>query len=287
MTSLMNGTQATSTPCAEHLILSANSSNIFGQCLQLQVFLGNQNTSTIMSLTGYKEFDVALNNLKEKAICLLNAILEKSYKTKYASKLSSSSIYLLCSVFGPIAMTSLLTTCTVFYDKLEEIVDDDTLGNLLSGMLGLLSNMLEENTFYPLFSQNLQRIIVDIALVFLQTTKKEKEQIINDPQNFVNLALDTCDKQSSEICKTEAAKLLEAMCDHIDGSLSFVSRFCSEAIKYACKGCHPEMLANYPFLAQFPSSLFILKSSQEIIIETSFLVMADISYLTPKRKDVL
>jgi hypothetical protein len=50
--------------------------------------------------------------------------------------------------------------------------------------------------------------------------------MINDPDQFVNLALDTCDKQSSKVIKTQGAKLLEAICDNIDGSITFTTLFC-------------------------------------------------------------
>ena len=36
----------------------------------------------------------------------------------------------------------------------------------------------------------------------MRTTKVEYEQMIKDPEQFVNLALDTCDKQKSKIVKT-------------------------------------------------------------------------------------
>ena len=44
-----------------------------------------------------------------------------------------------------------------------------------------------------------------------------------DPEEFVNLALDTVDKQESDMPKTAAASLLETLCDHIDGSTSFLA----------------------------------------------------------------
>jgi hypothetical protein len=49
--------------------------------------------------------------------------------------------------------------------------------------------------------------------------------MIKDPDQFVSLALDTCDKQTSKIVKTQAAKLLETICDSIDGAVSFVTLF--------------------------------------------------------------
>ena len=48
----------------------------------------------------------------------------------------------------------------------------------------------------------------------------------DNPANFVSLALDTCDKQKSNIVKTQAAKLIEGLCDNIDGSVTLTTYFC-------------------------------------------------------------
>jgi len=50
------------------------------------------------------------------------------------------------------------------------------------------------------------------------------------PQEFVNLALDTCDKQQSNVVKTQAAKLFEGLCDNIDGAVSMTSYFCIQSL---------------------------------------------------------
>jgi hypothetical protein len=59
---------------------------------------------------------------------------------------------------------------------------------------------------------------------FICTSPKEFEQMTEEPDEFVNIALDTVDKQSSNILKTNVASLLESLCDHIDGSTSFISQ---------------------------------------------------------------
>ena len=51
------------------------------------------------------------------------------------------------------------------------------------------------------------------------------EMMTADPDQFVQLSLDICDKQKSRVAKTHAAKLLEAICDSIDGAVSFVTLF--------------------------------------------------------------
>lgn len=52
----------------------------------------------------------------------------------------------------------------------------------------------------------------------------------SDPDQFVSLALDTCDKQKSRVVKTHAAKLLETLCDSVDGAVSFVTLFCCQSL---------------------------------------------------------
>ena len=47
--------------------------------------------------------------------------------------------------------------------------------------------------------------------------------MIDEPEEFVNLALDTVDKQESDVPKTAAATLVETLCDHIDGSTSLLA----------------------------------------------------------------
>lgn len=66
----------------------------------------------------------------------------------------------------------------------------------------------------------------------LHTTKSEFEQMTKDPEQFVNLALDTCDKQKSRVIKTQGAKLLESFCDNIDGAVSFLTTLCCESLNF-------------------------------------------------------
>lgn len=56
---------------------------------------------------------------------------------------------------------------------------------------------------------------------------------MNEPAEFVSLALDCCDKQTSKIVKTQACKLLETMCDNIDGAATCVTTFACNALNTA------------------------------------------------------
>lgn len=84
--------------------------------------------------------------------------------------------------------------------------------------------------------KHLRPLTVLVCLSLMRTNKHELEEMQgNDPEAFVNLALDTCDKQKSRVPKTQGAKLLEALCDNIDGAVSFVTLFCCQALSQALK----------------------------------------------------
>jgi hypothetical protein len=119
---------------------------------------------------------------------------------------------------------------------LEELQANESISELVVQLLQLLSDVTEHALFFDMFSSNKVTIIVTICLNLLKTTSTEFNLIQTDPSEFVNLALDTCDKQQSETLKTQAAKLLESMCDNIDGSVICVVSFCTNALNFILSG---------------------------------------------------
>lgn len=116
----------------------------------------------------------------------------------------------------------------------------------------------------------------------------------------MQLALDTCDKQKSRIVKTQAAKLLEAMCDNVDGAVSFVTLFSCQSISLALgSGTNPdgsvdsiEAIHEYFYQREYLSykdSQFLsgTGTSPEIIAETCLVALTTISYILPRRSDLV
>ena len=56
-----------------------------------------------------------------------------------------------------------------------------------------------------------------VIFQLLITSEMEKELFENNPCEFNNLAIDTCDNQESLTFKTQAAQFLEYLCDNLDG----------------------------------------------------------------------
>ncbi len=113
--------------------------------------------------------------------------------------------------------------------------------------------------------------------------------MIKDPQEFVSLSLDCCDKQTSMIVKSQACKLLENMCDNVDGAATCVTTFVCNALNVALQtaaGLTPAFLApeglwgmeNDPFLQRCPPV---------VVAETCILALTVISYILPKKNHLV
>lgn len=74
------------------------------------------------------------------------------------------------------------------------MVEDENKSDLLIEILEILIIQSGENIFFDIFAENMVHLIVSVCLNLMQTTPSEAELIMNDPSEFVNLALDCCDK---------------------------------------------------------------------------------------------
>ncbi len=133
------------------------------------------------------------------------------------------------------------------------------------------------------------KMISEVLLIFLSTPEKEREDARENPGEFLNLALDVCDKHESETVKSQSAKCLEALCCKVDGCVSFTSMFCIQAIDCYINQNHlsQENRNHYLILHEFYEKDFLSKHSAEVIIETCLTSLSIISHLLAPRKDVL
>jgi len=79
-------------------------------------------------------------------------------------------------------------------DKMMAMQEDQATSDLLCQILDLLILCCGQNTYYDIFAQNMVHLIVSVCLNLMSTAVTEAQLIMNDPSEFVNLALDCCDK---------------------------------------------------------------------------------------------
>ena len=113
---------------------------------------------------------------------------------------------------------------------LEQLLDEETISNFVEEALENLTLCTQYEQFKNIFFRFLPNLILDVGLNLIKTTESERQDMYDKPSDFVALALDCCDKQQSNIVKTQAAKLFEGLCDNIDGAVTYTSFFCIQAL---------------------------------------------------------
>ena len=82
----------------------------------------------------------------------------------------------------------------------------------------------------------MKNIVVEVCCNLIKLGKEEAQRMTDDPQEYINFTLDCCDKQQSMVPKTQACKLIESLCDNIDGSVTFITNLVCTAITQAMQG---------------------------------------------------
>jgi hypothetical protein len=114
--------------------------------------------------------------------------------------------------------------------NLNELIQDEINSELIVQLLDVIIIASGQSPFQEVFIQNKGKLLVSVCLNLIKTSEVEADLIFEDATEFVNLAIDSCDKQKSETPKTHACKLFESMCDNVDGSTTLAALFCCNAI---------------------------------------------------------
>lgn len=161
----------------------------------------------------------------------INKIFRYLVDTCTQSIKTQSPFFKSMDIFVSGCISTLIST--IKKENYEVISEEPVASELLVECVELLCIVVGEKEVYDIFAHNYPKLLVDVAFVMMRTTASELLQMTKDAEQFINLALDTCDKQKSEVIKTQGAKLLESICDNIDGSVSFATQFSCWAINKA------------------------------------------------------
>jgi|JI6StandDraft_1071083.scaffolds.fasta_scaffold04361_10 hypothetical protein len=73
-------------------------------------------------------------------------------------------------------------------------------------------------------------MILLVLIPYLQTTENEIYTFEHDPQEYCSYADDIVDRQNSQTLKSEAAAIIEAFIDVVDGCATFVFHIALQSI---------------------------------------------------------
>lgn len=268
----------------DNFSLSSPLSNFLGKCLKIS-FPATIQPDSFFSSSSILEVDNSINYFKYKIQNCVNLILMFIEQISPNMSILKTPFYNLCQELLPLYTNTILSITRKPDLDVFKIIEGGIQGNMIMEMLKTFNILLETSKdFFAFIAENKFYFIIEIIFVFLRASPKEISDLQNDPKGFVQFSLDICEKQESETCKTEAAKLLEEFCDHIDGCVTFVSLITSNAIDYCMSD--QKNIDNYECLKPFKNTMFFSRTSAELIIDTCILVMTNISYLTPRRKDI-
>ncbi|CAD8182699.1 unnamed protein product [Paramecium octaurelia] len=246
--------------------------------------------SCIISCTNNEQFDNRINEVKMYGLkclqILINSLLSKSKNDQknsvFYNQQANLTQLLLYSIFAYTRQA-----------RISDILQKQFLPSILSSMLRLLAHLGGQAELYPQFQDSKNALITDIIYPFLITTKSEYQIMKEQPEEFVNIALDVVDKQESDLPKTAATTLLETLCDHIDGSTSFLAQMAIVVISSGILELSQSQLNKQQQqiiltdIQQISNKKLFQEFTPVDRIESSLMILTIISYLVQKRQDII
>ncbi|CAD8055944.1 unnamed protein product [Paramecium primaurelia] len=251
--------------------------------------LGKQMQDSIILNTGNKNFDDKINEIKSYVLKTYMIIFQILLNTlnEQIIKISSFSPYFY-------TITSLLLYSILIYTNNEQInviLNKPFLKNIITYILKLLAILGQQTEQYQIFQNSKVALITDVIYPFLITTSDEYVQMQQEPEEFVNLALDTVDKKESDIPKTAAAQLLQTLCEHIDGSTFFLSNLAIIITQHAINSFNlksiPLKEQQQTFIQAISNKKLFTECNAVDRIECSLIVLTIMSSFIQKRIDII
>ena len=242
---------------------------------------------TVISITGLQILDNQINQLKTRTLECMNYILkhkDKRCDTEMAR--DNHQVMKGLHTLLPVVLQSLI----IFGQRsdLQLTIEEETISNFIIELLELNHCITQYEQFKLTFLKYLPSLILDVCLQMIKTTETERQQMYDNPQEFVSLALDTCDRQKSYIIKTQAAKLIEALCDNIDGAVTLITFFCVNSLNFTLSkesGKEPHNLGEFSININethqqlCEGSSFMQHSKPDVIIDPAITVLGLLSYV--------
>jgi hypothetical protein len=260
----------------------------FVQILCIQLPIAKQINECIVSTSGLIEFDNICNDIKTMVMKCLNIVIAFMFETRPDLNIQNSKFYTFLLTGLPLVISTLIKFCKEDTIDLDAAISNEAVEGFIVECLIFLTHIAPQTEFFNLFAETKKPLFMDVILPLLKTSKSEMELFKQAPEEFVHLALDTCDRQLSETFKTAAAQLMEILCDHIDGSLTFIAVIALQLINYSLVSDNPQEIPNkFQVLAEFANSNFLTKTPANIRTETCLIVISVLSYLIPRRNDLM
>jgi hypothetical protein len=165
--------------------------------------------------------------------------------------------------------------------ELEDLLQNAKLMQFTTLMLTVCSQLVYVKDLHECYISYGVRLFTDIGFSFLRTMKTEKEEMVDNPSEFIKLALDVWDRQKFAHIKSQAAKFIETLADKLTGMFIPVCSLCCDLLEYAIFK-DPNM-DNYPILKDnYNNCKVLMNLTDEDLIDVSITILTMVSYALPK-----
>ncbi|CAD8073854.1 unnamed protein product [Paramecium primaurelia] len=285
-----NNSQKEQTQPIQNILFQLNSfSGVLMILLSYSPQIGKQIQNCSIINTGNDHFDTQLNEIKCQVFKIYFLSLQVLLNSRNKNEVKKGA-------FGPYltTITQLLIYSLLAYtnsESIHQIYNKPYQANIMTYIMKILANLGSQTEQYQIFSDSKIALITDVIYPFLITSQKEYSQMKEQPEEFVNLALDSVDKQESDVPKTAAASLLETLCDHIDGSTTFLANLAVIISQHSIN-----MISNNPVQLKEQQLTFVQALQDKKLfkeyspvdrIESSLVILTVMSYLIQKRQDIV
>ena len=205
----------------ENIIYIQEIQNIF------LISIGNlaKNKSNILyNITNFNELNKKLNLIKNQSLKIL--IIFSNYEGINFEK-NPLQIF---KILGKIILESLY----IFFKNPEtslDIKEQIELKGLLVTSLKYLIKTSKDFEYYEIFTNIKQKLIIDILLPNLITNKQEIENLVDNPEEFINATIEQLYHNCSTL-KGKIGDLIENLCENIDGVLTYIVKITVELMRF-------------------------------------------------------
>ena len=165
-------------------------------------------------------------------------------------------------------------------DFRDNIADDDV-KLCATAVLTTLAQLTYTKEYHEEYAKYGSRLLTDIGFMYGMTLDAEKREMVDNPAEFVKVALDVCDRQKFTLIKSQSAKFVETIGDKVSGVFNHNCLLASEILEQAVM--NDQNLDNYPLLKDhYAESTFCRTASNEDKIDCSIMMLTMSSYALPK-----
>ena len=242
--------------------------------------IGNLNVHSInfiFEMTQFPELNRKLNIIQIKVIECLLIYLKAFLKLSTDRDLSSKQVKFSESQFRSINKL-ILESMYVFFSSQsfspEALSENKRLDNLIRLCLKFLSTACSDFRFFEPFSQAKHLIFRDIILPNITTSRAEKQNFVDNPDEFLAYTFDFLEERKSKTLKITMINFFDNLCKYIDGMVTYVFHTLIDVLKFVIEGSQADQLeTKYPSLKQIVGSNFWNLNHDEAKVETTLLML--------------